>query len=95
MALLQRLSESSGNHGRELSCRYEKFVRSIVPGGSVLGHAAAGSQHMDMRMMESACPCVQDCKDTHLGTNVALLGGQITYDIGQFELWLIHGRPLP
>ncbi len=83
MPLPQRLSEASGNHGRELSYRYEKFVRSIVPGGSVIGHSAAGNQHMHMgMMMESACPCVQDRKDAHLRTDVAFLGGKIAYCIG-------------
>jgi len=44
MPFLQRLSEPFGNHGRESSYRYEKFVRSIVPGGSVLSHTTAGNQ---------------------------------------------------
>ena len=51
MPLLQRLSEASGNHGRELSYRHEKFVRSIVPGGPVIDNAATGNHHMHMRMM--------------------------------------------
>jgi len=37
--------------------------------------------HMRM-MMESACPCVQDRKDAHLGTDVAFLGSKIAYCIG-------------
>jgi hypothetical protein len=32
----------------------------------------------------------------HEMAKLLLIGtGEAAYDIGQFELWLIHGRPLP
>jgi len=84
MPVLQGLSESFGDHGRESSDRYEKVVLRIVPGGSVIGHAAAGHQHVHVRMMmQSAGPGVQDRQEADLGTDVAFLGGQIPYGIGR------------
>jgi hypothetical protein len=83
MPVLQRLSESFGNHPREFLYRNEKFLWCRVPGGSIIGHTAAGHQHMHMGMvMELAGPGVQNRQDAHLGTDKSFLGGQITHALG-------------
>jgi len=84
MPVLQRLSKSFGNHPREFFYGNEKFLRCPVPGGSIIGHTAAGHQHVHVRMMmQSASPGVQDRQEAHLRTDVAFLGGQIPYGIGR------------
>jgi hypothetical protein len=83
MPILQRLSESFGNHPREFFYGNEKFLRCPVPGGSIIGHTAAGHQHVHVRMMmQSASPGVQDHQEAHLRTDKAFLGGQIPHTLG-------------
>jgi hypothetical protein len=56
----------------------------VAPTAHGLGHAPGDILQ---------CPVV---RRQHEMAELLLIGtGEAAYDIGQFELWLIHGRPLP